>query len=98
MKSIYLVAPVLSAVIATQANALNILVTNDDGCNSTGLAAVATALTNAGHTITVVAPSRNQSGMGTRQALPDTSAGYTTATFNVTQNASGYNCVALTMT
>jgi 5'/3'-nucleotidase SurE len=43
---------------------LNILVTNDDGFDSPGLAAVRQALIDAGHTVTVVAPASQQSGKG----------------------------------
>ena len=43
---------------------LNILVTNDDGFDSAGLAAVRQALINAGHTVTLVAPATQQSGKG----------------------------------
>lgn len=43
---------------------LNILVTNDDGVESKGLVALARALFQAGHRITVVAPSRDWSGAG----------------------------------
>ncbi len=43
---------------------LNILVTNDDGVESPGLVALARALFEAGHRITVVAPSRDWSGAG----------------------------------
>ncbi|WP_083999488.1 5'/3'-nucleotidase SurE [Actinomadura kijaniata] len=41
---------------------LNILLTNDDGYQAPGLAAVRQALTDAGHRVTVVAPATDQSG------------------------------------
>lgn len=41
--------------------ALNILLTNDDGYNSPGIEAMRTALLQAGHSVTVVAPKDNQS-------------------------------------
>lgn len=43
---------------------LNILVTNDDGFDSPGLAALRQALVDAGHSVTVVAPASQQSGKG----------------------------------
>ena len=43
---------------------LRIVVTNDDGVESPGIHALARALHDAGHTITVVAPSRDWSGAG----------------------------------
>ena len=50
---------------------MNILITNDDGINATGLWTLAKALQSLG-TVTVVAPDRDQSGIGaalTRQAV-----------------------------
>ena len=47
------------------ATPLNILLTNDDGIASEGLAVLYTTLTAAGHTVTVVAPQNQQSGTGT---------------------------------
>ena len=41
---------------------LRILLTNDDGWNAPGIQAMKTSLEAAGHTVTVVAPSRNRSG------------------------------------
>lgn len=49
---------------SVSANALNILLTNDDGWNSPGIEAVRTALVAAGHSVTLVGPLNNQSGMG----------------------------------
>lgn len=50
--------------LATSASALNILVTNDDGCEAPGIKAVQAALAAAGHQVTVVAPRNDNSGIG----------------------------------
>lgn len=50
--------------LASQASALNILLTNDDGCRAPGIAAVYQALTAAGHQVTLVAPDTDNSGIG----------------------------------
>jgi 5'/3'-nucleotidase SurE len=54
------------ALLATGAYAegLNILLTNDDGYDSSGITAMRDALETAGHTVTIVAPATNQSGKG----------------------------------
>ncbi len=49
---------------ADAAQALDILLTNDDGWDSPGIEAVATALRADGHEVTVVAPLAQQSGSG----------------------------------
>jgi 5'/3'-nucleotidase len=49
-------------LLATPANAINILLSNDDGYNAPGIVALKEALEEAGHNITVVAPSGNRSG------------------------------------
>ncbi|MDR1444501.1 MAG: 5'/3'-nucleotidase SurE [Treponema sp.] len=41
---------------------MNILLTNDDGCESPGILLLAAALRESGHRVTVVAPDRNRSG------------------------------------
>ncbi|GAA4608962.1 5'/3'-nucleotidase SurE [Actinoplanes octamycinicus] len=46
---------------------LRILVTDDDGYTAPGIRAVAAALTEAGHDVTIVAPAVNNSGVGTKQ-------------------------------
>ena len=98
MKTINFLAPTfLALVAANSASALNVLVVNDDGCNATGIAAVASALSTAGHQVTVVAPSGNQSGTGSRQTLPDTKVGQLVATFNTSTNAAGYTCISATL-
>ena len=43
---------------------MDVLLTNDDGIRAPGLRALYTALTEAGHTVHVVAPMRQQSGVG----------------------------------
>ncbi|GAA2626144.1 5'/3'-nucleotidase SurE [Actinomadura fulvescens] len=48
---------------------LNIMLTNDDGFGAPGLQAVRRALQEAGHTVTVVAPAADQSGVGTAMTL-----------------------------
>ena len=48
---------------------LHVLLTNDDGFAAAGLKAVRTALEQAGYTVTVVAPLRQQSGSGVRLTL-----------------------------
>ncbi len=47
-----------------QGRSLRILLTNDDGVDSAGLAAMRTALIAAGHQVTVVAPATNMSSTG----------------------------------
>lgn len=54
-----------SVQAAQSSGPLNILLTNDDGYNKPGIQAMREALINAGHTVTVVAPLTNQSGVGT---------------------------------
>lgn len=46
------------------ASALNVLLTNDDGQTAAGIQAMRTALCNAGHQVTLVAPATDQSGRG----------------------------------
>jgi len=61
---------ILSLIVAfglgfsVQASALNILLTNDDGCNSPGIQAMRGGLLAAGHSVTIVAPATEQSGQG----------------------------------
>lgn len=45
--------------------ALNILLTNDDGWDALGIQTMKTALVDAGHNVTLVAPDSNQSGQAT---------------------------------
>lgn len=60
-------------LISGRAEALHVLLANDDGYEAPGLAALADALAAAGHRVTVVAPRTDQSG---------TSARVTTASFS----------------
>ncbi|MCO4861940.1 5'/3'-nucleotidase SurE [Cupriavidus sp. WGlv3] len=59
------------AVASSPAHALNILLTNDDGCAAPGITAVRKALQDAGHRVITVGPATNQSGSGAAYATPD---------------------------
>ncbi|BAN46962.1 hypothetical protein PCA10_12300 [Metapseudomonas resinovorans NBRC 106553] len=50
--------------LSLQASALNILLTNDDGCRAPGIDAVYQALLAAGHQVTLVGPQNDSSGIG----------------------------------
>ncbi|RJG10753.1 acid phosphatase [Pseudomonas cavernicola] len=50
--------------LSLQANALNILLTNDDGCRAPGIGFVYQALVGAGHQVTLVGPLNDSSGIG----------------------------------
>lgn len=52
-----------SAGLSLNANALNILLTNDDGCRAPGIEAMYQALTAAGHDVTLVGPLNDSSGI-----------------------------------
>lgn len=54
---------IASAGLTLQANALNILLTNDDGCRAPGINAMYQALTAAGHQVTLVGPLNDSSGI-----------------------------------
>lgn len=54
------------AVEKLPTSGLDILLTNDDGWSAAGITAVHDALEAAGHTVTVVAPATNQSGVSAR--------------------------------
>ena len=56
----------VSRSLSAQSMPLNILLTNDDGYDAAGIVAVRSALINAGHRVTLVAPSENQSGSSVR--------------------------------
>lgn len=60
--AILLLAPGTPETLLGQS--LNVLVTNDEGVDAPGIAAVRRALLEAGHRVTVVAPARNRSGVG----------------------------------
>jgi 5'-nucleotidase len=73
MRPLVALLTILFTTIAPAANAadgrLNILVSNDDGWNAPGIVAVTDALRAAGHTVTVVAPLQQQSGVGVKITL-----------------------------
>jgi 5'-nucleotidase len=72
--STYLLSTIATAVLATAAgpaHALNVLLTNDDGCAAPGISAVRKALLDAGHRVITVGPASNQSGSGAAYAVPD---------------------------
>jgi len=85
---------ILSLIVAmglgfsVQASALNILLTNDDGCNSPGIQAMRGGLLAAGHSVTIVAPATEQSGQG---GASNASNGAVAA---VTQASPGVFCAA----
>ncbi|MGH8383495.1 5'/3'-nucleotidase SurE [Pseudomonas sp.] len=54
---------VVGASLSLQANALNILLTNDDGCRAPGIDAMYRALSAAGHHVTLVGPLNDSSGI-----------------------------------
>ncbi len=64
LKPIYTLAALCLFLLclAQPASALNILVTNDDSCNSEGVNTLADVLEAAGHSVTVVSPAGQQSG------------------------------------
>lgn len=73
MKVSHFVRPVIVFSLllgSAQANALNIMLVNDDGCNAPGLTALAVTLRERGHTVSVYAPAGEQSGQGSRLSLP----------------------------
>ena len=65
------IAAMALAAAASPAHALNILLTNDDGCAAPGITAVRKALQDAGHRVITVGPATNQSGSGAASATPD---------------------------
>jgi len=73
--------------LSMQANALNILLTNDDGCRAPGIDAMYRALTAAGHTVTLVGPLNDSSGISAASVVVP---GQTLA---VTELAPGRFCV-----
>jgi 5'-nucleotidase len=76
-----------AAGLSLQANALNILLTNDDGCRAPGINAVHQALVAAGHQVTLVAPEKDNSGIGAASVV---SPGQALA---VSELAAGKYCV-----
>lgn len=78
---------VASVGLSLQANALNILLTNDDGCRAPGIGAVYQALVGAGHQVTLVAPDKDNSGIGAASVVNPGQA------LAVTELAAGKYCV-----
>lgn len=73
--------------LSLQANALNILLTNDDGCRAPGIEAVYQALVAAGHQVTLVGPQNDSSGIGAASVVVPGQA------IAITQLAPGKYCV-----
>ncbi|AWY40194.1 acid phosphatase [Pseudomonas putida] len=73
--------------LSLQANALNILLTNDDGCRAPGIDAMYRALTAAGHKVTLVGPLNDSSGISAASAVVPGQA------LAVTELAPGRFCV-----
>jgi len=64
MRKMALCAFALAGLVARPAGALDILLTNDDGYTAPGILALRTAFCAAGHAVTLVASTTNQSGRG----------------------------------
>ncbi|KAB0496615.1 5'/3'-nucleotidase SurE [Pseudomonas vancouverensis] len=73
--------------LSMQANALNILLTNDDGCRAPGIDAMYRALTAAGHKVTLVGPLNDSSGISAASVVVPGQA------LAVTELAPGKFCV-----
>lgn len=78
---------VASVGLSLQANALNILLTNDDGCRAPGIDAMYRALTAAGHKVTLVGPLNDSSGISAASVVVPGQA------LAVTELAPGKYCV-----
>jgi 5'-nucleotidase len=76
-----------SVGLSMQANALNILLTNDDGCRAPGIDAMYRALTAAGHRVTLVGPLNDSSGISAASVVVPGQA------LAVTELAPGKFCV-----
>ena len=92
------------AAAAMPSHALKILLVNDDGCNAPGINILADALQAAGHTIEMYAPASDQSGQGSRQAVPNAtcrainySSGRTDLN-NVATSAANRRCITAAIT
>lgn len=70
-------------MVTMPSHALKILLSNDDGCNAPGINILADALQVAGHTVEIYAPASDQSGQGSRLAVPNT--GCRAINFNTTR-------------
>ncbi|MGJ7516610.1 5'/3'-nucleotidase SurE [Pseudomonas baetica] len=78
---------VAGAGLSLQANALNILLTNDDGCRAPGIDAMYRALSAAGHKVTLVGPLNDSSGISAASVVVPGQA------LAVTELAPGRFCV-----
>lgn len=88
MRNLLATSLTLAAVsLAPSAHAMNILLTNDDGCRAPGIAALHQALVAAGHQVTLVAPDKDNSGIGAASVV---SPGQALA---VTELSAGKYCV-----
>ncbi|TWC38570.1 5'-nucleotidase /3'-nucleotidase /exopolyphosphatase [Pseudomonas sp. SJZ079] len=88
MRNLLATSLTLAAVsLAQPAHALNILLTNDDGCRAPGIGAMYQALIAAGHQVTQVAPDKDNSGIGAASVV---SPGQALA---VSELAAGKYCV-----
>ncbi|MGH8351012.1 MAG: 5'/3'-nucleotidase SurE [Pseudomonas sp.] len=76
-----------SVGLSMQANALNVLLTNDDGCRAPGIDAMYRALTAAGHKVTLVGPLNDSSGISAASVVVPGQA------LAVTELAPGKFCV-----
>lgn len=100
-RSALLSATLSAALLAFSmpSHALKILMANDDGCNFIGINVLADALQAAGHSVEIYAPASDQSGQGSRIAVPN--AGCHGITFgasrtdlsNTTTSAANRHCV-----
>jgi 5'/3'-nucleotidase SurE len=93
----------LALSLAMPAQALNILLVNDDGCMFQGINTLMTRLETAGHTVTMIAPAGNQSGKGTVQHFygSTTAVQFTvsrTSIDNQTTSDDNRKCVTATVT
>ncbi|UVE17421.1 5'/3'-nucleotidase SurE [Pseudomonas sp. LS44] len=88
MKQLLAASLALAGFALTQpAQALNIMLTNDDGCRAAGINAVYTALVGAGHQVTLIGPLYDSSGISAASAVTPGQA------LSVTELAPGKFCV-----
>lgn len=89
--------------MAAPCHALKILLVNDDGCTAPGINVLADALQAAGHTVDIYAPASDQSGQGSRQAVPSATCrtiNYTSARTdlnNIATSAANRRCLTATI-
>ena len=89
MRKIALCALALAGLVARPAAALEILLTNDDGFSAPGIQAMRTAFCAAGHAVTLVASTANQSGRGGALNTGAFSSGSAMALTRVSSDACG---------